>query len=138
MVKRATDKNVPSAERVLPMLDLCQLYWDTDALLIQLCAGLTKPKWLERVFYVPSDNDAIVLALDVRFAVQEQFAIRRNMRTASSSDNLQTQSYVMFRPGLGVECVSDSCQCAFDAKVMPIISGAVSYRKRFKILSDIL
>lgn len=124
MVRRATDCNVASAERILPMLDLCQLYWDTDALLVQSCAGLDQQKWLERVFYVPSDLDAVTLAMEARFTIQEQFALQRNMRSSPGVDNLQVQSYVMFRPGLGLSCASDHCQCAFDGKVSTFISEA--------------
>lgn len=126
MVKRATDNNVASAQRILPMLDLCQLYWDTDTLLVQSSAGLNRQKWLERVFYVPSDIDAVKLAMEVRFAIQEQFVLRRNMRSSSSVDNLQVQSYVMFRPGLRLTCASDDCQCSFDSKVSKFISEARS------------
>ena len=125
MVKRATDTNVASAERIVPVLDLCQLYWDTDALLVQASAGLTKPQVLERVFYVPTDTDAIALAMEVRFAVQEQFAVR-NMRAVSASDKLQAQSCVMFRPGMRLQCVSDACTCSFDATVMQMINEIVS------------
>lgn len=125
MVRRATDTNVASAERIVPMLDLCQLYWDTDALLVQACAGLTEQQHLARVFYVPSDDDAIRLALEVRFAIQEQFAVR-NMRSSSGPDSLQTQAYVMFRPGLRQQCVSDACSCKFDPRALQLISDAVS------------
>ena len=125
MVRRATDTNVASAERIVPMLDLCQLYWDTDALLIQACAGLTQQQHLARVFYVPSNLDAVTLALEIRFATQEQFAVR-NMRSSSGPDSLQTQSYVMFRPGLRQQCVSDNCTCEFDARASKLISEAVS------------
>ncbi|KAK5954898.1 hypothetical protein OHC33_003577 [Knufia fluminis] len=125
MVRRATDTNVASAERIVPMLDLCQLYWDTDALLVQACAGLTEQQHLARVFYVPSDDDAIRLALEVRFAIQEQFAVR-NMRSSSGPDSLQTQAYVMFRPGLRQQCVSDACSCKFDPRALQLISDARS------------
>lgn len=125
MVKRATDSNVASAERIVPMLDLCQLYWDTDALLAQASAGLTRSKWFERVFYVPSDANAVSLAMQIRFVVQEQFALR-NMRNSPSPDKLQTQLYVMFRPGLRLQCVSDACTCVWEEEVGRIINEAVS------------
>lgn len=125
MVRRATDTNVGPAERIVPMLDLCQLYWDTDALLIQACAGLTEQQHLARVFYVPSNIDAVTLALEVRFAIQEQFAVR-NMRGFSGPGSLQIQSYVMFRPGLQQQCVSDACDCQFDARASQLIFEAVS------------
>lgn len=126
MVKRATDDNVAASDRILPMLDLCQLYWDTDSLLIQACVRSTRPKWLERVFYVPSEADAVALAMEVRKAVQEQFAIR-STRTLPGLDKLQIQLYVMFSPGLRLACVSDTCVCSFEEKLSPIISNMVRY-----------
>lgn len=125
MVKRATDDNVATADRILPMLDLCQLYWDTDTLLIQACARSARSRWLERVFYVPSDFDAVSLAMEVRRTVQEQFAIR-STRTSLGFDKLQTQLFVMFSPGLRLACVSDTCLCPFNGKLEQIISNAVS------------
>lgn len=113
------------AERIVPMLDLCQLYWDTDSLLIQACAGLIEQQQLARVFYVPSNIDALALALEVRFAIQEQFTVR-NMRSFSGPDSLQIQSYVMFRPGLRQQYVSDVCDCQFDARASQLIFEAVS------------
>lgn len=126
MVRRATDTNVAAAERILPMLDLCQLYWDTDALLIQACSKSKRSQYLDRVFYVPDDVAAINLALEIRFATQEQFAFR-NMRSSSGPDSLQTQSYVMFRPGLRLKCCQDDCNCSFNNQFMQHINPAVSH-----------
>lgn len=133
MVKRATDTNVPSAERIVPILDLCQLYWDTDALLIQSCSKHSTPNHLARVFYVPNDADAIALALEVRFAVQTQFAFR-SMRSSSGPDSLHVQFHVMFRPGLRLKCVQDSCSCSFIGEAAQYITTAVSVKipKRHK------
>lgn len=124
MVRRATDTNVPSAERIVPMLDLCQLYWDTDALLIQACTKLSRPNYLARVFYVPSDVDAIALAMEIRFAIQTQFAFR-SMRSSSGPDSLQAQAHVMFRPGLRLRCVQDDCSCPFSPDTMHHVKLAV-------------
>lgn len=124
MVKRATDTNVPSAERIVPILDLCQLYWDTDALLIQACSKISATNHLARVFYVPQDADAIALAMEIRFAVQTQFAFR-SMRSSSGPDSLQAQAHVMFRPGLRLKCVQDDCSCSFTGVAMQQITTAV-------------
>lgn len=130
MVRRATDTNVAAAERILPMLDLCQIYWDSDALLIEACADVERPQHLERVFYVPDEIAAIQLALDVRFATQEQFAFR-NMRSSSDPDKLQTQSHVMFRPGMKLKCCQDTCDCSFDKRFSQYITSAVSLSYNF-------
>lgn len=125
MVKRATDTNVAAAERILPMLDLCQIYWDSDAVLIEACAEVKRPQHLERVFYVPDEIAAIRLALDVRISIQEEFAFR-SMKASSSPDKLQTQSYVMFRPGVELECCQDTCVCRFDKRFSQYITSVVS------------
>lgn len=135
MVRLATDDNVASADRILPMLDLCQLYWDTNTLLIQACVE-SRPRWLERSFFVPNDADAATFAMEIRFAIQEQFAIRN--KQVSARDKLQTQSYVMLSPGLKVQCLSDTCSCQFDEGIEAQIVQAVSSRTGVSQLANCL
>ena len=124
MVERATDDSVATADRILPILDLCQLYWDTEALLINACVASKRSKWFEKVFHAPSDTEAVSLAMEVRRIVQEQFAIR-STRVTLSPDKLKTQLYVMFSPGLRLACVSGTCFCCFNELLEPVIADAV-------------
>ena len=124
MVHRATTARDVTTTEIIPILNLCQLYWDTDALLIQACGQSRRPHYLARVFYVPEDADAIELALDTRFMVQEEFAML-DLDGPERSLSLQIQSQILFRPGLKASCTQNACTCSFDRRYLAQMSTVV-------------
>lgn len=123
--ERATDASVSAEERILPILDLCWLYWDTDCILIQACGRSRRPHQLAKLLNVANEADAIRVALEVRFTIQEDFAMLA-MGGSASSDIMQAQAHILFRPSLKLKCLQDACNCLFGSEYAKHISELVS------------